>query len=78
MNERILELIEQATEWAKQANWSTDPRFGDRRYEDLYNERLVELIVQECMELNRQELSFSAYARMADRYDEHFGIETDD
>jgi hypothetical protein len=50
MNERIRELAEQATKWAQQAQWSTDPRFGDRPFSDLYNEKFAELIVRECMD----------------------------
>lgn len=34
--------------WARKANWSTNPKFGDRRYDDLYNEKFAELIAQEC------------------------------
>jgi hypothetical protein len=37
-------------------------------------QKFAMLIVQECIELNRQELSFSAFARMLDKYNEHFGI----
>ena len=37
--------------------------------------KFVELIVQECIELNRQELAFNAFERMLNRYREHFGVE---
>jgi hypothetical protein len=43
-------------------------------FQDAANE-FAELIVRECIELNRQELSFSAFARMLDKYSEHFGVE---
>ena len=37
-------------------------------------QKFAELIVLECVELNRQELSFSAFARMLDKYEDHFGV----
>jgi hypothetical protein len=64
MNERIEKLAEQAEEW------NAD---GDKCEVNLH--KFAELIVQECIELNRQELSFSAFARMLDKYEEHFGVE---
>jgi hypothetical protein len=38
-------------------------------------EKFAELIVKECMEINKQELSFIAFETLMDRYNEHFGIE---
>jgi hypothetical protein len=38
-------------------------------------EKFAKLIVRECIELNRQELSFSAFVRMLDKYEDHFGVE---
>lgn len=35
----------------------------------------TELLVQECVELNRQELSFTAFEKLLNRYQEHFGVE---
>ena len=37
--------------------------------------KFVELIVQECIELNRQELAFNAFERLLNKYNEHFGVE---
>jgi hypothetical protein len=34
----------------------------------------AQLIVKECMEINKQELSFIAFETLLDRYNEHFGI----
>lgn len=48
MNSLVKDLSERANEWAKCANWSTNPEYGDKRFEDLYNEKFAELIVQEC------------------------------
>ena len=38
-------------------------------------EKFAELIVKDCMELNKQELSFNAFERMQNLYTEHFGVE---
>lgn len=37
--------------------------------------KFAELIVKECIELNKQELAFNAFERMLNRYKEHFGVE---
>jgi hypothetical protein len=37
--------------------------------------KFAELIVQECMKLNSQELSFSAIERLLPLYQKHFGVE---
>ena len=38
-------------------------------------DKFAELIVKECMEINKQELSFIAFETLMDRYNEHFGVE---
>lgn len=48
LNDRIQELALQAAAWARTANWSSNPKFGDRSYDDLYNEKFAELVAQEC------------------------------
>jgi hypothetical protein len=63
MNERIEKLIDDAKLTAVSEMFEDDLA------------RFAELIVRECIELNRQELSFSAFARMLDKYNDHFGIE---
>ncbi len=90
MNERIKELAEQAEKWANKARWSTDPKFGDMRYSDLYNEKFAELIVKECTSLLREidwaydlpDLGPDGYedpnavaVEAADYLEEHFGVE---
>lgn len=35
-------------------------------------EKFAELIVKECIELNKQELSFNAFEQLLNRYQEHF------
>ena len=73
MNERILDLAEQAGI----AVW------GDAVY--MYNpkdtldsaalEKFAQLIVAECMRLNSKELSITAIERLLPLYAEHFGVE---
>jgi len=82
MNERIKEFSLQASNWARDANWSTDPKFGDRRYEDLYNEKLAELIVGECVRVC-EGLADNAWGKgevrqaeqCAEAIKQHFGVD---
>ena len=37
-------------------------------------EKFAELIVRECVELNKQELAFNAFERLLNIYKEHFGV----
>lgn len=76
MNERIQELAEQATKWAQQAQWSTDPRFGDRPFSDLYNEKFAELIVRECADIADGLLEDNTGSEVMFRIKEHFGVES--
>ena len=69
MNERIKELKEQAMEWVPNM---ADP---DTKIRLLNAGKFAELIVKDCMELNKQELSFNAFERMQNLYTEHFGVE---
>jgi hypothetical protein len=73
MNERIKELVAEATSRPHRSQG-----FGGEPTHiypgTLDPEKFAELIVRECVELNRQELSFSAFARMLDKYEDHFGI----
>ena len=39
--------------------------------------KFAQLIVQECIKINRQELSFVAFDVLHDRYKEHFGTNPD-
>ena len=38
-------------------------------------ERFAELLVRECIEINKQELSFNAFETLLNRYKQHFGVE---
>jgi hypothetical protein len=61
MNDRIREL-------KKQAGIDFNP---DQEGLDLF----AELIVLECIEINRQELAFAAFERLLNQYQAHFGVE---
>ena len=37
-------------------------------------EKFAELIVKECVEINKEELAFNAFERVLNRYSEHFGV----
>jgi hypothetical protein len=69
MNERIVDLYEQASLFASEEENPT------KSYKDRVMIKFAELIVEECIELNKQELAFNAFERMLNRYKEHFGVE---
>ena len=55
MNERIKALAEQAGEYAAQnatGDWEVGPN-----YQDLFNKKFAELIVKECVDVIRKEVS---------------------
>ena len=64
MNERIKQLVEQATIW----EGMEDGYIFDK-------EKFALLIVKECLKLNSKELSITAIERLLPLYKEHFGIE---
>ena len=66
MNERIKEL-------AEQCGFRSNPDVYDRN-QSFDIAKFAELIVKECIELNKQELSFNAFERLLNLYKEHFGI----
>jgi hypothetical protein len=72
MNERIQQLAEQADEYTD--NKIQQPGEYHPDWHDIRDQKFAELIMKECIELNRQELSFSAFTRMLDKYNEHFGV----
>ena len=37
-------------------------------------EKYAELIVKDCIDINKQELSFSAFERLMNKYKEYFGV----
>jgi hypothetical protein len=68
MNPRIQLLAEQAGSTHKQ-------NLGVYQFYTDELEKFAELIVQECMQLNSQELSITAIERLLPMYQEHFGAE---
>lgn len=68
MNQRFEDLMYHAGLTASGC-WD---EMGD--YEHKAIEKFAELIVRDCIELNKQELSFSAFERMQNLYTEHFEI----
>jgi hypothetical protein len=41
-------------------------------------EKYAELVIKDCIEINKQELSFTALERLMNKYEEHFGVEQRD
>ena len=66
MNERIRELMAQA---------GFDPSAIERMGIMPQAEKFAELIVRECININKEELAFNAFERLFNRYQEHFGVE---
>jgi ASC-1-like (ASCH) protein len=72
MNKRIRELAFQAMSINQKV--SDDSFFVEVSKLNEF-EKFAELIIEECIELNKQELAFNAFERMLNRYKEHFGVE---
>ena len=70
MNERIKELAEQSTVDIKD-------EFGHWINSEFDKEKFAHLVVQECIKLNKQELSFVAFDVLFNRYEEHFETKSD-
>ena len=39
-------------------------------------EKYAKLIIRDCIEINKQELAFSAFEKLLNEYNEQFGIES--
>ena len=68
MNERIKELAEQATVVIEATEHSGEGWIFNK-------EKFAKLIIQECIEINKQELAFNAFERLMNKYKDHFGTE---
>jgi hypothetical protein len=68
MNERIKQLAEQATTYIEPTSNSGEGWIFDK-------EKFAELLIKDCIEINKQELAFNAFEKLLNRYNEHFGIE---
>ena len=64
MNERIKEL----------ANEAGLPTYNPEGIPTKLG-KFAELLIKDCIEVNKQELSFNAFEKLIDRYQEHFGVE---
>ena len=71
MNQRINEL------WARAVDTAVPETYTSLSWAQIEKIKLVfaELIVQECMQLNSQELSITAIERLLPMYQKHFGVE---
>ena len=77
MNERIKELAEQAKQYAREyvAECKHYGHYMEHNEYDIrFEEKFAELIVRECIDINKQELAFNAFERLFNRYQEHFGV----
>ena len=70
MNEKIKELALQAMTYV-----THNPKANKLNSGDMFDEKFAELIVRECVEINKQELAFNAFERLMNKYKEHFGVE---
>jgi hypothetical protein len=68
MNERIEKLLEQCQIETYGVN-------GELLEIGFDAEKFAKMIVKECIELNNQELSFNAFERLLNKYQNHFGVE---
>ena len=74
MNEQIKQLAQQAGMYVDLKGEPWPKWMGAEECEQAYA-KFAELIVQNCIELNKQELAFNAFEKLLNRYNEHFGID---
>ena len=77
MNERIRELAKEAGYYLYDLTETHECKTveTDSTDEWITLAKFAELIVRECMEINKQELAFNAFERLMNRYQEHFTVE---
>ena len=75
MNERIRQLAVMANPSSKEIYEADNWQYNCAAWDSNNLTKFAELIVSECIELNKQELAFNAFERMLNRYKEHFGVE---
>ena len=68
MNEKIENLMYQAGLTASGC-WD---KMDD--YDRMAIEKFAELIIKDCIDLNKQELSFNAFERLMSMYTDRFGV----
>lgn len=75
----IYELAEQASEYAvlNPSDEVLQSETEDAKVEipKAFIDKFAQSILQEVVELNRQELAFNAFERMLNKYKDHFGVE---
>ena len=71
MNERIKELAERA---GLQMGTMLENYTTPIKTITMEQKKFAELIVKECIEINKQELAFNAFERLLNIYKEHFGV----
>lgn len=75
----IYELAEQAAEHAvlNPSDEVLQSETEDAKVEipKAFIDKFAQSILQEVVELNRQELAFNAFERMLNKYKDHFGVE---
>jgi hypothetical protein len=74
MNKQIKQLAQQAGMYVdlKGEPW---PKWMGAEECELVYAKFAELIVQECIDINKQELAFNAFERLMNKYKDHFGVE---
>lgn len=74
MNKQIKQLAQQAGMYVdlKGEPW---PKWMGAEECELAYAKFAELIVQECIDINKQELAFNAFERLMNKYKDHFGVE---
>jgi hypothetical protein len=68
MNEQIKELV-------RESNLDVYGLGKDRAKWEVALEKFAELIIKDCIEINKQELAFNAFERLMNKYKDHFGTE---
>lgn len=75
----IYKLAEQASEYAvlNPSDKVLQSETEDAKVEipKAFIDKFAQSILQEVVELNRQELAFNAFERMLNKYKDHFGVE---
>jgi len=74
MNKKIKQLAVEAGLYVEVKGEPWPRNMAGEDVEGAY-QRFAHLVVQECIKLNKQELSFVEYDVLFNRYEEHFGAE---
>jgi len=69
MNERIIDLYEQASDIER------DVETSKKSYSDRVTLRFAELLVAEILKLATENMGYSEYIHVKNRVKEHFGVE---